>query len=92
MPIADFPGKRNWGYDGVLPYAPDAIYGRPEDLKRLIDAAHERGLMMLLDVVYRPLRTRRELSARLCGDFFTERHKTAWGAAINFDGPGSPAR
>ena len=52
MPVADFPGRRNWGYDGVLPYAPDAAYGRPEDLKALVDAAHERGLMVLLDVVY----------------------------------------
>ena len=52
MPIADFPGARNWGYDGVLPYAPDGSYGRPEDLKALVDAAHARGLMVLLDVVY----------------------------------------
>ena len=52
MPVADFPGRRNWGYDGVLPYAPDSTYGRPEDLKALIEAAHERGLMVLLDVVY----------------------------------------
>ena len=52
MPIADFPGSRNWGYDGVYPFAPDASYGRPEDLKALIDAAHGRGMMVLLDVVY----------------------------------------
>ena len=52
MPLADFAGRRNWGYDGVLPYAPDAAYGRPEDLKRLIDAAHALGLMVFLDVVY----------------------------------------
>ena len=52
MPIADFPGARNWGYDGVLPYAPDASYGTPDDLKALVDAAHARGLMVLLDVVY----------------------------------------
>jgi malto-oligosyltrehalose trehalohydrolase len=52
MPVGDFPGRRNWGYDGVLPYAPDGAYGRPEDLKALIDAAHARGLMVLLDVVY----------------------------------------
>lgn len=52
MPLADFPGCRNWGYDGVLWYAPDGIYGRPEDLKALIDAAHQRGLMVFLDVVY----------------------------------------
>jgi maltooligosyltrehalose trehalohydrolase len=89
MPIADFPGRRNWGYDGVLPYAPDSIYGRPEDLKRLIDAAHERGLMVLLDVVYNHFGPEGNyLNAYAC-EFFTERHKTAWGAAINFDGPGS---
>ncbi len=52
MPVADFPGARNWGYDGVLPYAPDSRYGRPDDLKSLVQAAHARGLMVLLDVVY----------------------------------------
>ncbi|HEY0439818.1 MAG TPA: alpha-amylase family glycosyl hydrolase, partial [Xanthobacteraceae bacterium] len=52
MPLADFPGGRNWGYDGVLLYAPDSAYGRPEDLKALVDAAHARGLMVFLDVVY----------------------------------------
>jgi maltooligosyltrehalose trehalohydrolase len=87
MPIADFPGKRNWGYDGVLPYAPDAAYGRPDDLKRLVDAAHARGLMMFLDVVYNHFGPEGNyLNAYAC-DFFTERHKTDWGAAINFDGP-----
>ena len=91
MPIADFPGKRNWGYDGVLPYAPDAAYGRPEDLKRLVDAAHERGLMMFLDVVYNHFGPEGNyLNAYAC-EFFTERHKTDWGAAINFDGAASRA-
>ena len=52
MPINDFPGRRNWGYDGVLPFAPDAAYGTPDELKALVDAAHELGLMMFLDVVY----------------------------------------
>ena len=52
MPVADFPGARNWGYDGVCLFAPDAAYGRPEDLKALVDAAHGRGLMVFLDVVY----------------------------------------
>ena len=52
MPINDFPGERNWGYDGVLPFAPDRAYGSPDDLKALIDAAHDHGLMMFLDVVY----------------------------------------
>ncbi|HMA12307.1 MAG TPA: alpha-amylase family glycosyl hydrolase, partial [Steroidobacteraceae bacterium] len=52
MPVADFPGARNWGYDGVLPFAPDSRYGRPDDLKTLVQAAHAKGLMVLLDVVY----------------------------------------
>ena len=52
MPVADFPGQRNWGYDGVFPFAPDSTYGRPEDLKELVQSAHDRGLMVLLDVVY----------------------------------------
>ena len=52
MPVADFSGRWNWGYDGVLLYAPDSAYGRPEDLKALVDAAHQRGLMVFLDVVY----------------------------------------
>lgn len=89
MPLADFPGKRNWGYDGVLQYAPDSTYGRPEDLKRLIAAAHARGLMMLLDVVYNHFGPEDNyLNAYAC-QFFTERHHTAWGAAINYDGESS---
>ena len=55
MPVAEFPGRRNWGYDGVLPFAPEAAYGPPEDFKRLVQAAHARGLMVLLDVVYNHL-------------------------------------
>jgi malto-oligosyltrehalose trehalohydrolase len=91
MPIADFPGKRNWGYDGVLLYAPDATYGRPEDLKRLVDAAHERGLMMFLDVVYNHFGPEGNYLHAYAREFFTERHKTDWGAAINFDGAKSRA-
>ncbi len=90
MPVAAFPGRCNWGYDGVLPFAPDASYGRPEDLKRLVQAAHRRGLMVLLDVVYNhfgPEGNYLHVYAR--NAFFTERHHTPWGAAINFDGPGS---
>jgi malto-oligosyltrehalose trehalohydrolase len=86
MPIADFRGKRNWGYDGVLQYAPEATYGRPEDLKKLIDAAHARGLMVFLDVVYNHFGPEGNyLNAYAC-PFFTDRHHTDWGAAINFDG------
>ena len=89
MPIGDFPGRRNWGYDGVLPYAPDSSYGRPEDLKHLIEAAHERGLMVLLDVVYNHFGPEGNYLSVYAPAFFTERHKTPWGPAINFDGPSS---
>src|SRR5436853_3538756 len=86
MPVADFPGRRNWGYDGVLPYAPDSSYGRPEDFKALIDAAHARGLMVLLDVVYNHFGPEGAYLHALAPEFFTDRHKTPWGAAINMDG------
>lgn len=89
MPIAEFPGRRNWGYDGVLPYAPDAAYGRPEDLKRLIDRAHELGLMMFLDVVYNHFGPSGNYLHAYANTFFTERHPTPWGAGINVDGEGS---
>lgn len=89
MPIAEFPGGRNWGYDGVLPFAPDASYGTPDDLKRLIDAAHRRGLMMLLDVVYNHFGPQGNYLHAYAADFFSTRHHTPWGAAINFDGPAS---
>jgi malto-oligosyltrehalose trehalohydrolase len=89
MPIADFPGARNWGYDGVYLFAPDATYGRPEDLKVLADAAHAKGLMIFLDVVYNHFGPDGNyLDAYAC-QFFTDRHKTPWGAAINYDGPDS---
>jgi malto-oligosyltrehalose trehalohydrolase len=86
MPIADFPGARNWGYDGVAPYAPDASYGRPEELKELIDTAHERGLMVLLDVVYNHFGPEGAYIHAVAPQTFTERHQTPWGAAINADG------
>jgi maltooligosyltrehalose trehalohydrolase len=89
MPVSDFPGKRNWGYDGVLPYAPDSAYGRPEDLKALVQAAHDRGLMVLLDVVYNHFGPKGNFLSLYAPQFFTTRHKTPWGAAINFDGEGS---
>jgi len=89
MPIADFPGARNWGYDGVLLFAPDARYGPPDDLKRLVDAAHRRGLMMLLDVVYNHFGPEGNYLHAYAAQFFTDRHRTPWGSAVNFDGPGS---
>ncbi|HSO06493.1 MAG TPA: alpha-amylase family glycosyl hydrolase, partial [Pelomicrobium sp.] len=85
MPVADFPGRRNWGYDGVLPYAPDGAYGRPEDLKRLIDAAHSRNLMVFIDVVYNHFGPEGNYLHTYAKPFFTERHPTPWGAGINFD-------
>ncbi len=88
MPVADFPGRRNWGYDGALPFAPDAAYGRPEDLKALIDRAHARGIMMFLDVVYNHFGPDGNYLG-LYAPFFTDRHSTPWGAGINFDGPDS---
>jgi malto-oligosyltrehalose trehalohydrolase len=91
MPVADFPGARNWGYDGVLLFAPDSRYGRPEDLKRLVEACHERGLAILLDVVYNHFGPEGNYLHRYASAFFTERHRTPWGAAINFDGEGSAA-
>jgi maltooligosyltrehalose trehalohydrolase len=89
MPIADFSGRRNWGYDGVLPYAPDSSYGRPEDLKRLIQSAHAKGLMVFLDVVYNHFGPEGNYLHVYAPQFFTKRHHTPWGDAINFDGPHS---
>ena len=86
MPVADFPGRWNWGYDGVLPYAPDSSYGRPEDFKALIEAAHQRGIMVLLDVVYNHFGPDGNYLSTYAPGFFTKRHKTPWGDAINYDG------
>jgi malto-oligosyltrehalose trehalohydrolase len=86
MPVADFPGRRNWGYDGVLPFAPDAAYGKPEDFKSLIAAAHARGLMVFLDAVYNHFGPEGNYLHCYCPEFFSPDHQTPWGAAINFDG------
>jgi len=88
MPVADFPGTRNWGYDGVLPFAPDSSYGRPEELKGLIEAAHSRGLMVILDVVYNHFGPDGNYLSLYAPQFFTKRHQTPWGPAINFDDDG----
>ncbi len=87
MPIADFPGARNWGYDGVLPYAPDASYGTPHDLKRLVDAAHGQGLMVFLDVVYNHFGPDGAYLHAYAKPFFNEGVHTPWGAAIDFRQP-----
>ncbi len=89
MPIADFPGKRSWGYDGVLLYAPDSSYGRPEDLKALVDAAHARRISVLLDVVYNHFGPDGNYLSSYFPEIFTKRHKTSWGDAVNYDSAGS---
>jgi malto-oligosyltrehalose trehalohydrolase len=86
MPLADFPGARNWGYDGVLWYAPDGAYGRPDDLKALIDAAHLRGLMVFLDVVYNHFGPEGNYLGRYAPAFFTD-SQTPWGSAIDYRVP-----
>jgi maltooligosyltrehalose trehalohydrolase len=86
MPLADFAGTRNWGYDGVLWYAPDSAYGRPDDLKALIDEAHLRGLMVMLDVVYNHFGPEGNYLGRYAPQFFTEA-QTPWGSAIDYRVP-----
>ncbi|NLC71831.1 MAG: malto-oligosyltrehalose trehalohydrolase [Desulfuromonadaceae bacterium] len=86
MPVAQFPGARNWGYDGAYPYAVQNSYGGPEGFKRLIDACHGRGLAVILDVVYNHLGPEGNYLADY-GPYFTDRYHTPWGSALNFDGP-----
>jgi malto-oligosyltrehalose trehalohydrolase len=86
MPVADFPGRWNWGYDGVLWFAPDSAYGRPDDLKALIDAAHARGLMVFLDVVYNHFGPEGNYLGRIAPQFFT-RAQTPWGSVIDYSVP-----
>ena len=88
MPVAAFPGARGWGYDGVSLFAPHEDYGGPDGLKRLVDACHERGLAVLLDVVYNHLGPDGNHLPRF-GPYFTDRYETPWGDAPNLDGPGS---
>jgi maltooligosyltrehalose trehalohydrolase len=86
MPVAQFPGNRNWGYDGTYPFAVQNSYGGPEGLKRLVNACHRLGLAVVLDVVYNHLGP----EGNYLGDFgpyFTDRYRTPWGPALNFDGP-----
>ena len=88
MPIAEFAGERGWGYDGVFPYAAHHSYGGPLGLHRLVNACHAEGLAVILDVVYNHLGPSGNCLSCF-GPYFTERHKTPWGSAINFDGPNS---
>jgi maltooligosyltrehalose trehalohydrolase len=85
MPVAQFPGNRNWGYDGVLLYAVQDSYGGPSGLKRLVNACHQRGMAVVLDVVYNHLGPEGNHLAEF-GPYFTDRYHTPWGAALNFDG------
>ncbi len=89
MPVAEFPGKRNWGYDGVYPYAPSLNYGGVDGLKHLVDCAHQCGLGVLLDVVYNHLGPSGNYLRAYSDLYFTDRYRTPWGEAMNYDGPGS---
>ena len=89
MPVADFPGGRNWGYDGVALFAPARCYGRPDDLRRLVDRAHLLGLAVILDVVYNHLGPDGNYLSSFSPAYFTNRHRTPWGAAVNLDQAGS---
>src|ERR1700681_30697 len=86
MPLAQPAGSRNWGYDGVLPFAPQHAYGTPDELKAFVDAAHAHGISVLLDVVYNHFGPEGNYLHQYAGAFFTERHHTPWGTAINVDG------
>ena len=90
MPVADFPGDRNWGYDGVALFAPARCYGTPDDLRRFVDRAHALGLAVVLDVVYNHLGPDGNYLRTFASQYFTERHHTPWGAAVNLDAEASP--
>lgn len=85
MPLGDFPGDRNWGYDGVMIYAPARVYGSPDDLRRLVNAAHARGIAIILDVVYNHLGPDGNYLGLYSKDYFHPTHQTPWGAAFNFE-------
>ncbi|QHE86640.1 malto-oligosyltrehalose trehalohydrolase [Hydrogenophaga sp. BPS33] len=89
MPVAAFPGQFGWGYDGVLPYAPHSAYGAPDELKAFVQSAHRLGLMVFLDVVYNHFGPQGNFLDRYAPQFFSDTHKSPWGAALNFDGAGS---
>jgi len=84
MPLADFPGERNWGYDGVRLYAPARVYGHPDELRALVDAAHAHGLAVILDVVYNHFGPDGNFLKQFSADYFESRHHTPWGEALNF--------
>jgi maltooligosyltrehalose trehalohydrolase len=87
MPVAEFPGRFGWGYDGVYPYAPTRLYGEPDDLRAFIDCAHRLGLAVILDVVYNHLGPDGCFFASYAAEYYTARYENEWGDALNFDGP-----
>jgi maltooligosyltrehalose trehalohydrolase len=89
MPVAEFPGRFGWGYDGVDLFAPTRLYGRPDDMRRFVDRAHALGLAVILDVVYNHLGPDGNYLKAFSGSYFTDRYECDWGEAVNFDGPGS---
>src|SRR5437588_138280 len=89
MPVAEFPGRFGWGYDGVYPFAPTRLYGRPADFRRFVDAAHAAGLGVILDVVYNHLGPDGNYLKQFADDYFSTRYSTEWGEPLNFDGPHS---
>ncbi len=89
MPVADFPGRFGWGYDGVDLFAPTRLYGRPDDLRRFVDRAHALGLAVILDVVYNHLGPDGNYLTTFAPGYLTDRHPNEWGSAIDFDGPNS---
>lgn len=89
LPVADFPGKRNWGYDGVALFAPARCYGTPDDLRRLVNEAHGLELAVLMDVVYNHLGPDGNYTGIYSDQYFTTRHRSPWGAGVNLDGPGA---
>lgn len=89
MPLADFPGSHNWGYDGVSLFAPSRAYGTPDDLRRLVDTAHGLGLAVMLDVVYNHFGPDGAYASAFCPFYMSARHQSPWGAAVNLDGEGS---
>jgi maltooligosyltrehalose trehalohydrolase len=89
MPVADFPGKFGWGYDGVNLFAPTRMYGEPDDFRRFVDRAHHLGLGVLLDVVYNHLGPAGNFLGEFAEEYVSTRYQSEWGDALNFDGPGS---
>lgn len=91
MPVADFPGRFGWGYDGVNLFAPSHLYGSPDSMRRFVDAAHSVGMAVILDVVYNHFGPDGNYLKSFAEDYFTRRYKCDWGEAVNFDGPNSRA-